>query len=151
MKRVLNGKNWASAGLMMVVVSLLFITGCLTAGPKFQQPTTAPADQSVIHFYRLKHFIGANSVPSIFHGDRKVLGPMGVGTYATYAISPGEHTFDARLLLGLYKKVPVTITNEKPGQVYYVRLDVEFGKVALTLVDPQQALTQITACNEIQS
>ena len=112
------------------------------------QPTPAAASDSdtpaTIYFYRAKRFQGSALKPSVFIDDAPV-GNLHNGDSLRFSLKPGKHrVYSTDKSTGIDLEV-------KPGETYYVRVDILVGfwkgHVGVTLVDPQQGkyeLGQVT-------
>jgi len=133
--------KWA---VLFMVVAFLFITGCAVVSPehkRFTQITTPQSGKSVVYFYR--PFSIVTSHPAIYDNDKKILVGLGQRTYWRYEMEPGKHTFTAKILLGIYKKGPITIENDKPGKVYYVKMITSIGYIGFQEVSEEQAKLEL--------
>ena len=106
-------------------------------GLRFGRPAT-------IYFYRAKRFQGSALKPSVFIDDAPV-GNLHNGDSLRFSLKPGKHrVYSTDKSTGIDLEV-------KPGETYYVRVDILVGfwkgHGGVTLVDPQQGkyeLGQVT-------
>lgn len=107
--------------------------------PSAQPPAPAAASDSdspaTVYFYRAKRFQGSALKPSVFVDDAPV-GNLHNGDSLKFALKPGKHR--------IYSKDKSTgiDLDMKPGETYYVRVDILVGfwkgHGGVILVDPQQ-------------
>lgn len=99
-----------------------------------EQPQT-PQGQATIYFYRPRRFQGSALKPSVFVDDARV-GQMHNGDSIKISIEPGNHR-----IYSTDKSTGMEL-NAKPGQTYYVRVDIQVGfwkgHGGVTLVDAQE-------------
>jgi hypothetical protein len=109
------------------------------------EPTTAASTadqtQATINFYRPRRFQGSALKPSVFVDDEKV-GQLHNGDIVKVSIAPGTHR-----VYSTDKSTGIELT-AKPGQTYYVRVDIQTGfwkgHGGVTLVDPQEGKYETT-------
>jgi hypothetical protein len=94
------------------------------------QPAPAP-----LYFYRAKRFQGSALKPSVFVDDAPA-GNLHNGDSLKFSLKPGKHRiYSTDKSTGIDLEV-------KPGETYYVRVDILVGfwkgHGGVTLVDPQQ-------------
>ena len=147
-------KKLKKATLMLVALTLtiFFLSACATVTPeekRFRGIMQPPADKSVIYFYRTFSLFFAGGA-AIYENGKKIVPATSPRTYSKYYIEPGTHTFEAKALLGLHKKVPVTIVNEKPGKVYYIQMITRPAYIELREMDPEQAKLELQKCFELK-
>ena len=85
-----------------------------------QEPSPPTPQKSVVYFYRYKQFVGSALAPSVYC-DEAQLARMENGRYFAVNVEPGRHTFrsnDAQSGVQL---------DLKPGQEYYVRVEIAPG------------------------
>lgn len=111
------------------------------AAPAAASDSDAPA---TVYFYRAKRFQGSAIKPSVFVDDTNV-GNMHNGDSRKYTLKPGKHR-----IYSTDKSTGIEL-EAKPGETYYVRVDILVGfwkgHGGVTLVDPQQGkyeLGQVT-------
>ena len=108
-----------------------------------------PANKSVIYFYRpFSLFFAAGA--AIYENGKKIVPATSPRTYSKYYVEQGTHTFEAKALLGLHKKVPVTIVNKNPGKVYYVKMITRPAYIELREMGPEQAKLELQKCFELK-
>jgi hypothetical protein len=115
------------------------------ADPAQPAPSSAPAAASsdapaTIVFYRAKRFQGSALKPSVFVDETRV-GSLHNGDSVQYSLAPGNHrVYSTDKSTGIDLEV-------KPGQTYYVRIDILVGfwkgHGGVTLVDPQQGKYEV--------
>ena len=135
--------KWAA---LLMVAAFLFITGCAVVSPehkRFTQILPPQSGNSVVYFYRPFNILGASWGPAIYDNDKKILLALAMRSYWRYEMDPGKHTFKPKILLGLYKKGPLTIDNDKPGKVYYVKMVVSVGYIGFQEVSAEQAKVEM--------
>lgn len=107
-------------------------------------PAAADAEQSqaTIYFYRPRRFVGSALKPSVFV-DSTDVGRMHNGDSIKFSIAPGTHAVYSN------DKSTGLSLEAKPGQTYYVRIDIQVGAFkghgGITLMDPQQGSYEIKA------
>jgi hypothetical protein len=102
------------------------------AAPDTASDSDSPA---TIFFYRAKRFQGSALKPSVFVDDAAV-GNLHNGDSLKFSLKPGKHRiYSTDKSTGIDLEV-------KPGETYYVRVDILVGfwkgHGGVTLVDPQQ-------------
>ena len=94
----------------------------------------------MIHFYRPKRFEGAALKPSVFVDEIKA-GSMHNGSSVKVSVPPGSHR-----IYSTDKSTGLDL-NAKPGETYYVRIDIQTGfwkgHGGVTLVDPQEGQYEV--------
>jgi hypothetical protein len=106
--------------------------------PPAQSAPAAASDSdspATIFFYRAKRFQGSALKPSVFVDDAPV-GNLHNGDSLKFSLKPGKHRiYSTDKSTGIDLEV-------KPGETYYVRVDILVGfwkgHGGVTLVDPQQ-------------
>jgi hypothetical protein len=107
-------------------------------------PVAADAEQSqaTIYFYRPRRFVGSALKPSVFVDSTNV-GRMRNGDSIKFSVAPGTHAVYSN------DKSTGLSLEAKPGQTYYVRIDIQAGAFkghgGITLMDPQQGSYEIKA------
>ena len=145
----MNGRRlFFFAAAAAVLAATFFLTGCVSSGPQFTIPEAPPSGRSVVYFYRANKLLTNTTSPGIIHNKKKVLSLMVSGGFWKYYINPGVHVFEPQQF-GLYKKVPLTLTNDKPGQTYYVELVVNIGYIGFHLRSEPVGLAGISECYEL--
>jgi hypothetical protein len=106
-------------------------------------PTTsvAPAsEQATIYFYRPKRYEGYGLKPSVFVDETKA-GTMHNGSSVKVSVTSGSHR-----IYSTDKSTGLDL-NAKPGETYYVRIDIQTGfwkgHGGVTLVDPQEGKYEV--------
>jgi Protein of unknown function (DUF2846) len=102
------------------------------AAPDAASDSDSPA---TVYFYRAKRFQGSALKPSVFVDDAPV-GNLHNGDSLKFTVKPGKHRiYSTDKSTGIDLEV-------KPGETYYVRVDILVGfwkgHGGVTLVDPQQ-------------
>lgn len=131
---------------LLMVAAFLFTTGCAVVSPehkRFTQIAPPQSGKSLVYFYRPFNILGGSWAPSINDNNKKILGALPMRTYWIYEMEPGEHTFSPKILLGLYKKGPLTINNDKPGKVYYVKMVVSIGYIGFQEMSEEQGKLEL--------
>jgi len=138
---------------LLLAAAFLFTTGCAVVAPeskRFTQIMKPPAGKSVIYFYRPFNIMGADDIPSIYDNNTKILQGLSMRTYWRYEMEPGEHTFTPKVLLGLYKKDPLTISTE-PGEIYYVKMVIRIGYLGFQEISEEEAKRDLQKTFRIDS
>jgi hypothetical protein len=108
-----------------------------TTPPQASQPTDSPA---TIYIYRYKQFVGSALTPSVYCDDGE-LARMENGRFFVAKFSAGEHIFHSN-----DKQAGIDL-DLKPGQDYYIRLEIATGAWKghgrLILVAPEQGSYEI--------
>jgi hypothetical protein len=116
------------------------------------QPAPAAASDSdspaTVYFYRAKRFQGSALKPSVFVDDAAV-GNLHNGDSLKFALKSGKHRiYSTDKSTGIDLEV-------KPGETYYVRVDILVGfwkgHGGVTLVDPQQGKYETRTGNPLTS
>ena len=98
--------------------------------------------QATIFFYRPHRFVGAALKPSVFV-DQTAVGRLHNGETAKFMVPAGTHQIYSN-----DKNAGLSL-EAKPGQTYYVRVDIQLGALkghgSVTLMDPQQGKFEINA------
>ena len=132
-----------------VILAITFsLTGCLSSGPQFTKPEAPSSAQSIVYFYRTNNFFTNATAPGIIHNGKKVLSFMVSGGFWKYYINPGVHVFEPQQF-GIYKKEALTLTNDKPGQAYYVEVVVRVGYIGFKHRSEAIGLAGISECYKI--
>lgn len=85
-----------------------------------QEPSTPKQPTSVVYVYRYKQFVGSALAPSVYC-DEVQLARMENGRYFAVNVDPGQHTFRSN------DKQSGIQLDIKPGQEYFIRLDIAAG------------------------
>jgi hypothetical protein len=103
-------------------------------------PAAPASEQATIYFYRPKRFEGYALKPSVFVDETKA-GSMHNGGSVKVAVPPGNHR-----IYSTDKSTGLDL-NAKPGETYYVRIDIQTGfwkgHGGVTLVDPQEGKYEV--------
>jgi hypothetical protein len=103
--------------------------------PSTQPAASASEEKATILFYRPKRFQGSALKPSVFVDGTNV-GSMHNGDSVKISVTPGSHR-----IYSTDKSTGLDLS-AKPGETYYVRIDILAGfwkgHGGVTLVDPQQ-------------
>jgi hypothetical protein len=111
-----------------------------TAKPDTASTTDKPSPSveqapATIYFYRPRRFQGSALKPSVFVDDARG-GQLHNGDSIKVSVPPGNHR-----IYSTDKSTGIEL-NAKPGQTYYVRVDIQVGfwkgHGGVTLVDPQE-------------
>jgi hypothetical protein len=85
-----------------------------------QEPSTPKQQTSVVYIYRYKQFVGSALAPSVYC-DEVQLARMENGRYFAVNVDPGQHTFRSN------DKQSGIQLDVKPGQEYFIRLEIAAG------------------------
>jgi hypothetical protein len=85
-----------------------------------QKPSTPKQQTSVVYVYRYKQFVGSALAPSVYC-DEVQLARMENGRYFAVNVDPGQHTFRSN------DKQSGIQLDVKPGQEYFIRLEIAAG------------------------
>gem|GEM_PF-2483513 len=85
-----------------------------------QEPSTPKQPTSVVYVYRYKQFVGSALAPSVYC-DEVQLARMENGRYFAVNVDPGQHTFRSN------DKQSGIQLDIKPGQEYFIRLEIAAG------------------------
>jgi len=103
--------------------------------PTTDKPTPVEQAPATIYFYRPRRFQGSALKPSIFVDDARS-GQLHNGDNIRISVAPGNHR-----IYSTDKSTGIEL-NAKPGETYYVRVDIQVGfwkgHGGVTLVDPQE-------------
>jgi hypothetical protein len=146
----MNGRRFIIFATAVILASTAAFSGCLSAGKQFTKPEAPPSNQSVVYFYRGNNMMTNTTSPGILHNGTEVLDSMFSQGYWKYYISPGVHLFEPKQF-GIYKAGPLTLTNETPGQTYYVEVEVSVGYIGFKRQSKSTGLAEISECFEIDS
>ncbi len=113
------------------------------------QEASHPSGEKVrVNVYRYKQYLGKGLRPSIYC-DEKDISRLQDGRYVVLLLTEGDHTFrsnDKQSQIGL---------NLKPGQQYYIRIDIAVGMWKghgrLTLVQPEQGAAELKEMKPVDS
>lgn len=121
-----------------VIASLLFLF--MPAAVAAQEAPKPSADKVKVFVYRYKQFVGKGLRPSIYANDKDVARVQS-GRYVALALTPGKHLFRSN------DKQSQVELELKPGQEYYIRIDIATGfwkgHGRLTLVQPEQGAGEL--------
>jgi hypothetical protein len=99
---------------------LLFLLAVSPFCVQAQEPSTPKQATSVVYIYRYKQFVGSALAPSVYC-DEVQLARMDNGRYFAVNIDPGMHTFRSN------DKQSGIQLDVKPGQEYFIRLEIAAG------------------------
>jgi len=120
---------------MIATLVLLFVPTAMTA----QEPAKPSVGNVRVDVYRYKQYVGKGLRPSIYCDDKDVA-RLQSGRYVVLALAPGKHTFRSN------DKQSQIELDLKPGQEYYIRIDIAVGMWKghgrLTLVQPEQGVAE---------
>jgi len=85
-----------------------------------QEASTPKQQTSVVYVYRYKQFVGSALAPSVYC-DEVQLARMENGRYFAVNVDPGQHTFRSN------DKQSGIQLDVKPGQEYFIRLEIAAG------------------------
>jgi hypothetical protein len=112
------------------------------AAPAAPAANATDQTQATIYFYRPHRFVGAALKASVFVDDARV-GRMHNGDSIKISVAPGTHEVYSN------DKSTGLSLQAKPGETYYVRIDIQVGAFkghgGVTLMDPQQGKYEIKA------
>lgn len=136
--------------LLFFALALLLLTclsGCLTTaglGPQFSKTTTPKSGKALIYVYRQqKALTGANN-PGVKVNGKLVVNKLPDRDYFPISVTPGRYTFTPKMF-GIYGTTPATVA-AKAGRTYFVRLQVELGKVGFENVAKSEAMSYLPSC-----
>jgi hypothetical protein len=120
---------------MIATLALLFIPGATA-----QDDPKASGNDVRVNVYRYKQYMGKGLRPSIYVDERDVA-RLQSGRYAALALAPGKRSFRSN------DKQSQIELDLKPGQEYYIRIDIApgmwKGHGRLTLVQPEQGAGEL--------
>lgn len=131
----------------MLAIALVFLGGCATTGAKPAEMQNEldriPANKARIYFYRSSTMVGVAVQPNIsLNGS--VVGESKPGGFFYVDVEPGVHEVTART--EVMAQLSVTVRSD---ETRYVRssigLGLFVGRIALTLVDPDQAQQELSS------
>src|SRR5215831_7534054 len=105
---------------MRVTRVLPFILALMPVCVQAQEPSTAKQQTSVVYVYRYKQFVGSALAPSVYC-DEVQLARMENGRYFAVNVDSGMHTFRSN------DKQSGIQLDVKPGQEYFIRLEIAAG------------------------
>lgn len=130
--------------LAFVGLAILSAGGIVNA----QESSHPSGDKVRVNVYRYKQYLGKGLRPSIYC-DGKDVSRLQDGRYVVLLLTQGDHTFrsnDKQSQIGL---------NLKPGQPYYIRIDIAVGMWKghgrLTLVQPEQGAAELKEMKPVDS
>jgi hypothetical protein len=101
-----------------------------------------------VNVYRYKQYFGKGLRPSIYC-DEKDISRLQDGRYVVLLLTEGNHTFRSN------DKQSQVELNLKPGQQYYIRVDIAAGMWKghgrLTLVQPEQGVAELREMRPVDS
>ncbi|HEY7352317.1 MAG TPA: DUF2846 domain-containing protein [Terriglobales bacterium] len=118
--------------------------------PASQLSSTASEtnSQATIYVYRYKQFVGKALSPSVYC-DENELARMENGRYFVVTLSPGQHVFRSN-----DKQAGINL-DLKPGQKYYIRVEIATGFMKghgrLVSVAPEQGSYEIKNLKPLDS
>ncbi|MCP3943120.1 MAG: hypothetical protein GY710_16755 [Desulfobacteraceae bacterium] len=145
----MEGKRISYCAALSILGIIFLLSSCVTTNSQFIRPEAPPSGQSIVYFYRNDLTINAIS-PGINHNGNKVLYLMPDKRFWKFYIQPGVHLFELDQF-GSYKKYPLTLTNRKPGKVYYVEMVIDAGYLSLQRRSNFVGLAKIAQCHETRS
>jgi len=120
------------------IAILLFLV--FAAAMAAQEPAKPAGEAVHVNVYRYKQYLGKGIRPSIYCDDKDVA-RLQSGRYVTLALPPGQHSFRSN------DKQSQVELDLKPGQTYYIRIDIAAGMWKghgrLTLVQPEQGAGEL--------
>jgi hypothetical protein len=135
LKRILRG------------MSLIAILPLLSApGATAQAPAKPSGDKVRVTVYRYKQYMGKGLRPSIYCDEHDVA-RLQDGRFVVLELAPGRHTLRSN------DKQSQVDLDLKPGQQYYLRIDIAVGMWKghgrLTLVQPEQGIGELAKMKPI--
>lgn len=122
-----------------ILVLALLIEGIASTSATGQ--STVSSDKVRVHVYRYKQYVGKGLRPSIYC-DEVDVARLQSGRFVVLALTPGKHKFRSN------DKQSQLEMDLKPGQEYYIRVDLATGFFKghgrLTLVQPEQGKGEVT-------
>lgn len=120
-----------------VISSVLLLLPFILAA---QDAPNASTDKARVVVCRCRQFEGGGSRPSIYCNETDVA-RVQAGRYVALGLAPGKYSFRS---VAQQSQIELDL---KPGQEYYIRLDIVvgelFGHVRLTLVQPEQGIGEV--------
>lgn len=109
---------------VMYAIAFATLLSCLSLAQQAASPTDSTVSnasaQSTVYVYRYKQFAGSALSPSVFC-DEIELARMDNGRYFAVTVSPGQHVFRSN-----DKQAGINV-DLKPGEKYYIRLEIATG------------------------
>ena len=105
---------------MRVTNVLPFVLALAPFYVQAQEPSTPKQQTSAVYVYRYKQFVGSALAPSVYC-DEVQLARMENGRYFAVNVDPGQHTFRSN------DKQSGIQLDVKPGQEYFIRLEIAAG------------------------
>jgi hypothetical protein len=133
---------------VIATLAFLSIPAVVAAQDAAKPAETAPAakatpasdDKAEVTVYRYKQFVGKGLRPSIYC-DNKDIARLQSGRYVTLALPAGTHSLRSN------DKQSQIELELKPGQKYYIRIDIATGfwkgHGRLTMVMPEQGAGEV--------
>lgn len=109
--------------LIYAIACVVLLSSSSLAQQAASQPDSAVSNtnaQSTVYVYRYKQFAGSALSPSVFC-DENELARMDNGRYFAVTVSPGQHVFRSN-----DKQAGINV-DLKPGEKYYIRLEIAAG------------------------
>jgi hypothetical protein len=134
------------AGLPLLAILLLTLGACAST-PQASRERDAEAKRfmsqpgfSTIYVFR-PDFLTASMDDSTLHVDDRLIGATLPGTFFRVDVQPGTHVVSSSAAGSTGLKVET-----RPGELYFVQLNVMSGSSRLALVDPEAGRRAILKC-----
>lgn len=105
----------------------LFLSGCASLGPQFEQRSSFDKKKSLVYLYRVSKFAGSAGNPDICV-DSQVYGELGNGGYLPLEIASGNHKLELKGLGG--GNAGELSFQTVAGGTYYLRSDYSLNNGA---------------------
>jgi hypothetical protein len=144
--------------LLAAGAALLLMAGCAT-GPASNPSAAveAPADRGLVYLYRKGSMMGAATPWKIYANGTRITS-LANASYSTYLAEPGTVVFAKQMAVtplnfGLVSlldpKQELLTLSVEPGQVYYLKFKLGFGKVSLEPVDAPTARSDMAKLSRL--
>lgn len=126
---------------LTLLSSLAFAQEAAPQAPASSDTKVASSDSNAtVYIYRYKQFTGSALSPSVYCDDNE-LARMDNGKFFVVTLAPGQHLFRSN-----DKQAGINV-DLKPGQKYYIRVEIAAGFMKghgrLTAVAPEQGSYEI--------
>lgn len=139
------------ARLMYAIAFAMLLSSLCLAQQAASQPDSSLSNasaQSTVYVYRYKQFAGSALSPSVYCDDNE-LARMDNGKYFVVTVTPGQHVFRSN-----DKQAGINV-DLKPGEKYYIRLEIAAGFMKghgrLVSVAPEQGSYELKKLKPLDS
>ena len=130
--------------VIMLIVSFIFLTGCMASGPIFSPVEKADSGKAVVYIYRPFTIFHCMWAPDIYIDEVKH-GPLKNNGYLVYFIEPGKRIIEIRGTMFSETTTFLTLYPDlDAGKDYYFRLSIGSSKYVFAQIKKEYAISEIT-------